>query len=221
MTERAHEQEDPDRTTAISSLQIVAAKNFTAAADAYAVDTDPNPHSISGLWFISLLGAQSAVKAISAAILKGPGDTIHVTPIGEDGEPEYAKSLFTTRKQNSGPWTRRILQLPGTRAWHCLAYPTMAEQPSDDGRMLIIGRKDGKEHADEAEIHLRKLNQAVNIPIHSSWARWIWQRGEELDEIKRLEGAGINAWLSQPQEELLKEEISQAVAAGELTADTE
>ena len=215
------EEQDPNHTTADTGLQIASAKNFTAAVDAYAMQPSENVHGTPALWFISLLGAQSAVKAISASILKGPGEIIHLTPLDEDGEPVYNKSIFTARGKESGPWTRRILQLPGTRAWHCLVYPRQAEEPADDGSMLILGRKAGTGDADEAEIHLRKLNQAISIPVHASWAQWVWQRGQELDEINELDGSGIKAWVAMTDEDLLREEISQAVADGELKAETE
>ena len=60
-------------------LHTISAGGFSATADAFARDPDSE-----GLWFLSMVGSQSAVKAIWAALLKQPPDAAHLLA-GTDG----------------------------------------------------------------------------------------------------------------------------------------
>ena len=60
-------------------LYTISAGGFSATADAFARD----PGS-EGLWFLSMVGAQSALKAIWAALLKRPPESAHLLA-GTDG----------------------------------------------------------------------------------------------------------------------------------------
>ena len=69
----AHAAPDPN------DLYTISANGFSATADAFARDPDAE-----GLWFLSMVGAQSALKAIWAALLKRPPETAHLLA-GTDG----------------------------------------------------------------------------------------------------------------------------------------
>ena len=69
----AHAVPDP------RELYTVSAGGFSATADAFARDPDSE-----GLWFLSMVGSQSAVKAIWAALLKQPPAAAHLLA-GTDG----------------------------------------------------------------------------------------------------------------------------------------
>ena len=62
----AHTAPDP------RDLYTISAGGFSATADAFARDPDTE-----GLWFLSMVGPQTALKAIWAALLKQPADAAH------------------------------------------------------------------------------------------------------------------------------------------------
>ena len=60
-------------------LYTITAGGFSATADAFARDEETD-----GLWFVSMVGAQTALKAIWASLLKQPPDVAHIIR-GADG----------------------------------------------------------------------------------------------------------------------------------------
>ena len=54
-------------------LFTISAGGYSATADAFARDPDTG-----GLWFLSMVGPQTALKAIWASLLKQPPDTAHL-----------------------------------------------------------------------------------------------------------------------------------------------
>ena len=60
-------------------LYTISAGGFSATADAFARD-----EATDGLWFVSMVGSQTALKAIWASLLKQPPDTAHIIR-GADG----------------------------------------------------------------------------------------------------------------------------------------
>ena len=61
------------------ALHTISAGGFSATADAFARDENTD-----GLWFLSMVGSQTALKAIWASLLKQPPDTAHLIR-GADG----------------------------------------------------------------------------------------------------------------------------------------
>ena len=70
--------EDP-ASSAGQALYTITAGGFSATADAFARDD-----ATDGLWFVSMVGSQTALKAIWASLLKQPPDTAHIIK-GADG----------------------------------------------------------------------------------------------------------------------------------------
>ena len=60
-------------------LYTITAGGFSATADAFARDD-----ATDGLWFVSMVGSQTALKAIWASLLKQPPDVAHIIK-GADG----------------------------------------------------------------------------------------------------------------------------------------
>ena len=56
-------------------LHTVSAGGFSATADAFARDPDSQE-----LWFLSMVGPQTALKAIWASLLKQPPEAAHLIP---------------------------------------------------------------------------------------------------------------------------------------------
>ena len=103
------------------ALYTINAAGFSATADAFARD----PHS-QGLWFLSMVGSQTALKAIWASLLKQPPDVAHLIQ-GADGmalSGSYQRCGIPYG--TVGTWTTKIAKLPvsgaGTR-WSTPSSP--------------------------------------------------------------------------------------------------
>ena len=97
------------------NLYTISAGGFSATADAFARDD-----KTESLWFVSMVGSQTALKAIWASLLKQPPDVAHIIK-GADG---MALSGGYQRCQvpyeTIGTWTTKIARLRGTGGWHAL-----------------------------------------------------------------------------------------------------
>ena len=202
----AHAAINPD------DLYTVSAGGFSATADAFARDPDSE-----GLWFLSMVGAQSALKAIWAALLKRPPESAHLLA-GADG---LALSGGFHRcevpHETVGTWTTKIARLPVSGGWHGMVYTRMAEYAFERDAFLLLAPGE----AEAPALHHRFLDRRSPLPLHRSWAEWLWRRGLASGEVSRLQSAGIAAWRCTPDAESLRDDLAAAVAAGTLTLPRE
>ena len=193
-------------------LYTISAGGFSATADAFARDPDSE-----GLWFLSMVGAQSALKAIWAALLKRPPESAHLLA-GADG---LALSGGFHRcevpHETVGTWTTKIARLPVSGGWHGMVYTRMAEYAFERDAFLLLAPGEDEAPA----LHHRFLDRRSPLPLHRSWAEWLWERGLAEGEISRLQSAGIAAWRCAPDAEALRDDLAAAVAAGTLTLPRE
>ena len=193
-------------------LYTISANGFSATADAFARDPDSE-----GLWFLSMVGAQSALKAIWAALLKRPPESAHLLA-GADG---LALSGGFHRcevpHETIGTWTTKIARLPVSGGWHGMVYTRMAEYAFERDVFLLLAPGEDEAPA----LHHRFLDRRSPLPLHRSWAEWLWRRGLAEGEISRLQSAGIAAWRCAPDAEALRDDLAAAVAAGTLTLPRE
>ena len=193
-------------------LYTVSANGFSATADAFARDPDSE-----GLWFLSMVGAQSALKAIWAALLKRPPESAHLLA-GADGLALSGGFLrCEVPHETIGTWTTKMARLPVSGGWHALVYTRMAEYAFERDGFLLLAP--GEEEA--PALHHRFLDRRSPLPLHHSWAEWLWERGLAEGEISRLQSAGIAAWRCAPAAEALRDDLAAAVAAGTLTLPRE
>ena len=195
-------------------LHIIECEHFTATVDAYALEHGTDQPRTP--WFISIIGTQSAVKAISANITKLKPAHFSLTPYREDEEPGAwnAAGIVCHRNHISGSWRQRRRQLPLSKAWHGMAYSTMAEYAHNGPEFLILGRENEER---EAMSHLHFVAKRVAIPLHPSWAPWLWHRAIAAGEAEKLDCNGMTAWKCCPNEMMMRLDISEAVADGALT----
>ncbi len=116
-----------------------------------------------------------------------------------------------------GTWTTRITRMANGMGWHAMVYTRMAEYVFEKDDFLLVTRP----REDPMEQHHRFLDRRVSLPLHHSWAAWLWERGLENGEIKPLDCLGIGAWKCVPQPLQLEEDLSHAVAAGTLSLTTD
>ena len=189
-------------------LYTISAGGFSATADAFARDPEND-----GLWFLSMVGSQTSLKAIWASMLKQPPDPAHIIR-GADGmalSGGYQRCVIP--QQTIGTWTTKITRLPASGGWHALVYTKMAEFASDHGAFLLLAH----EGDDVPALHQRFLDRRSPLPLHRSWADWLWERGLRNGEIAPLQSADVTAYRCNPDPGSLREDLSQAVASGLLT----
>ena len=195
-------------SSAGQDLYTISAGGFSATVDAFARDDDSD-----GLWFVSMVGSQTALKAIWASLLKQPPDPAHIIR-GADGmalSGGYQRCVVPF--ETLGTWTTKIARLPVSGGWHALVYTKMAEYAFERSGFLLLAQNE----EDAPALHHRFLDRRSPLPLHGSWAGWLWERGLENGEIVPLQSAGVSAYRCSPDSERLREDLSRAVAAGRLT----
>ena len=196
----------------LSPFYEVSANGFTAISDAFAVSEEYDERS---LWWLSLIGSQTTVKALTASILKANPDPLIIrTPEDAAGDPLRVPAR---RHQSSGHWSAKKIRLPLSRAWHAIVYSTQAEyrrNQNGNSNFLIVSTNGAEQ---EAEKHRKFLNSRIAVPIHEKWDHWLWNRGLQKKEIVPLTCHGaVDAWVCRPNVESLRADISEAIASLEL-----
>ena len=189
-------------------LFTISAGGFSATADAFARDD-----RTEGLWFVSMVGSQTALKAIWASLLKQPPDAAHLIR-GADGmalHGGYQRCVIPY--ETIGTWTTKISRLPATGGYHALVYTKQAEYAFEKDSFLLLAQSPEEAPA----LHHRFLDKRSPLPLHDSWAGWLWERGIEEEEIVPLQSVGISAYRCSPKAKKLREDLSAAVASGGLT----
>ena len=116
-----------------------------------------------------------------------------------------------------GTWTNKTVKLPVSGGYHSLVYTKLAEFSSENDRFLLLAQSE----EDAPHTHYRFLDRRSPLPLHPSWAQWLWRRGLEKEEVVSLQAAGIVAYRCYPNAKSLKEDLSEAVASGRLTLPEE
>ena len=195
-------------TTTAETFYTVSAGGFSATADAIAFN-----ERTEEIYFVSLIGPQTAVKAIWAALLDRNPKPVHIhRQSDEDGE-NVRYTRLAIPSDTIGTWTHKISKLPVSRAYHAMVYTRLAEYGGDRNKFVILS---ASHEENLAQLHLRFLDQRSNLPIHRSWGDWLWDRGRNLDEIVPLHGHNIRAYACEFDEDRLAIDISDAIREGRL-----
>ena len=188
-------------------LTLVDAGGFNAVADAYARDEDNDT-----LWFISMLGNQTALKSIAAQLFNQPPKDIYLVVEHEQDPSKDTYLPCRVPRHTIGTWTHKIVRMPTTRVFHSLVYTKKAEYAHNSKDFLLLART-----PEEApRLHYLFLDRRVNIPLHELWADWLWSWGLEEGCINPLQSKGVHAYLCDPNEEALKGDLSAAISEREL-----
>ena len=166
-----------------------------------------------------MVGSQTALKAIWASLLKQPPDVAHLIR-GADGmalSGSYQRCHVP--RETVGTWTTKIARLPvSPAAGHALVYTKLAEYAFERDGFLLLA----KSEEEAPDLHHRFLDKRSPLPLHRSWADWLWRRGAGSggDHVP-LQSAGVVAYRCNPDAEALREDLSVAVASGLLTLSRE
>ncbi len=191
-----------------AQLYTISAGGFSATVDAFARDADTD-----GLWFLSMLGSQTAVKAIWAVLLKQPPEAAFLIQ-GADGLPHsggYQRCLVP--EETIGTWTTKLARLPASGGWQAMVYTKLAEFRFERDEFLLLAPDEDAAPA----LHRRFLDRRSGLPLPPDWAAWLWRTGLRQETIVPLESVGLAAYKCTPNHDLLREELSQAVASGRLS----
>ena len=193
-------------------LYTITAGGFSATADAFARDPDSQ-----GLWFLSMVGSQTALKAIWASLLKQPPDVAHIIKGAEGMALSEGYQRCSIPYATIGTWTTKIAKLPVSGGWHALVYTKTAEYAFERDDFLLLAQSE----EEAPEIHRRFLDKRSPLPLHRSWTGWLWDRGLETGEIAPLQSSGVVAYRCNPDGKRLREDLSGAVASGRLALPEE
>ncbi len=195
-----------------ADLHTVSAGGYSTTADAFARDPDSGD-----LWFLSMVGSQTALKAIWASLLKQPPEVAHLIKGADGAELSGSYLRCSVPYRTIGTWTTKIARLPVTGGWHAMVYTRLAEYGFERDDFLLIARSEDEAPA----LHYRFLDRRSPLPLHSTWASWLWRRGLRNGEIRPLQSAGITGYACSPDAEKLRDDLSDAVALGLLTLPEE
>ncbi|RJR10345.1 hypothetical protein C4588_03355 [Candidatus Parcubacteria bacterium] len=144
---------------------------YAAGIRAYASDVIVDPEDLETVCLLSICGYQAVVKAIIANILEGCG------PFVICGREEHHLSR--------SPLGYKVLikKLPSGLA-HGVLFSKQAIPKADDEPSFFIFTKDKEEIE---TLFFRHLNEKTDLPLHPSWAKWLFQVFNEDGWIKVLE----------------------------------
>ena len=184
-------------------LHTIHAAGFSAAVDAFAQDGEQ-------LWFLSMLGSQQSVRALWARLVKG--ETAYLS----EGDLDGGSPSWLAREA-WGTWRFHGARLPSSAAYHGMLVPDLASYTCERPDFVLLARAESEAPAQ----HYRFLNRRVDLPLHPSWAAWLWDRGFTSGETEALHAAGIHAYRCRPDTRQLEEDIAESVRRGRLTVPAE
>ena len=200
-----HSDASSGEVHASTLLPILQAGGFGASVDAFAWEPDPAAsHPKMHLWLISLLGSQQAVKALWAQLIKGETATLSNTA--------RSAHFCTLAPQGPRAWRFFRASLPAVSGYHGVLISDLALFTTERLEFLLVLRPTD----DPAALHYRFVNRRVALPLHPSWADWLWQRALRTGEARALESYGMETYHCAPDEESLGSDLSVAVQGGSL-----
>ncbi len=193
-------------------LPVLQAGGFRASVDAYAWDRDPGQGAYRmRLWFLSLLGSQQAVRALWARLIKGEVATLSTEVLG-------TSRFCALAPEGPQGWRLFTATLPTAAGFQGVLVPRIACYTHEQLDFLLLPRQS----EDAALLHYRFLNRRLDLPLHPTWADWLWQRALRGGEVVPLEALDPLAYRCQPNVEALAADLTEAVRGGTLgVADTE
>ena len=191
-----------------TQLYTITAGGFSATCDAFAADPDRNQ-----LWFVSMVGAQTSLKAIWAALLNSTPSPAFLIKGAADDLHEGGYERCQVPEHSIGTWRTRLARLPQSGAWQAMVYTQMAELSFERDAFLLLS----PDPADAPAVLWRFLNQRTELPLHHNSSGWLWRSGLETEAVRPLKPEGMHAWHCHHDPAQLESEISAAVRYGALT----
>ncbi|MCC6173835.1 MAG: hypothetical protein IT305_00915 [Chloroflexi bacterium] len=194
--------------TEMTPLPSLQAGGFGATVDAYAwePETDTSTPRMR-LWLISLLGSQQAVKALWAHLIKGETATLST----QGGRAQFCALSI----QRPRAWRFFRASLPTSGGYHGMLVPEVALCIAERPEFVLLRRSAD----DPTTLHYRFMNRRVTLPLHPTWADWLWIRALRTGEARRVESWGLEAYRCSPDEAALTADLTAAIEHGALGLD--
>lgn len=195
-----HENGEPK---SLPILQANGAQAYVEGAAWEPVGDDPTEVQ---LWYVSLVGAREAVKALWAHLV-GRG-------VGSMAQEAFGRAIYPRlAHQEPGSWSWKMAALPRSAAWHGLLLPRIADHRAERLEFLLLV----PEGEEPSGLYYRYLNRRVDLPLLPSWGGWLVGRARERGELRELPGYGQRAaYLCRTDVDSLRADVSEAVRIGEL-----
>jgi hypothetical protein len=167
---------------------------------AYCSDLIVDPTDLETVYFMSVAGYQATVKGIVANLLEHYGISIEI-----DGSNHYLTRASLGYKAE-------IKKLPSGFA-HAVLFPKLALPKSDEERQntFFVMTDNSNELL---TLFFRHLDEKTEIPLHPSWARWLWDTFEAQEgwmlETKTLAGS-YRGYLFEFNQKQLHDLITEAI----------
>lgn len=189
-----------------NSLPVIQVAGFGASIDAFAWESDAaseTPRMV--LWFVSLLGPQQALKAIGARLLMGELATVSRAALNQ-------VRFCSLAPHGPKGWRTLSARLPASAGHQLVLLPELARIDAARDDFLLLPRSEDE----TAGLHFRFLDRRVDVPLHASWASWVWERALRTGEAVALEAEGILAYRCHPDSVAMVTDVSAAVRSGQL-----
>ena len=172
----------------------------TLGIQAYCSDLVVDPGDSETVYFMSVAGYQATVKGIIANLLDNYGINLEV----------YGIKHYLTR--GSFGYKAQVKKLPSGLV-HGVLFPKLALPKSDDDGQdtffIVTDKRD-----ELLTLFFRHLDEKTDIPLHPSWADWLWKTFEDQDgwllEAQTLVGA-YQGYLFEFNHEALHDLVSEAI----------
>lgn len=170
---------------------------------AHCSDLIVSDHGDNKVYFLAVAGHQAAVKGILASLLEGQSVWVSI-----DESQHYLERL---------PESYRLLvkRLPSGHAQGMLfVQSALLDSPEQDQplkRFLLMSHEPGQNQS----ILFHQLQQRLELPLHQSWAIWLWglfEQREWLRPLLTLAGSYAAFYVELHRQEL-HEAISEALSA--------
>ena len=139
---------------------------------AYCSDIIVDPDEPDTVYFLSICGYQATVKGITANFIENYGINLEL-----GGEDYYLE-------RSSLGYKVLVKKLPSGLT-HAVAFPKLALPKNDEesqNRFFVFTNGNRA----PLKLFFRHLDEKVELPLHPSWARWLWKMFQELDWLARL-----------------------------------
>lgn len=158
----------------------------------------------STLLFLSIIGYKTSLKSIFSALVNVKSVNCN---LGDESGFGQEKILYPYYEYQS-----LSKQLPSGLS-HVFIYPKKANFNNLDGEhsdFILFFKEDDDEKLIKNTFYLY-LDKATTIPLHANWKDYLWTIGMDNGWITKLKTRRMNAYLVNPSEKELIEEIRHAL----------
>ena len=167
---------------------------------AYCSDLIVDPNDSETVYYMSIGGYQATVKGIIANLLDNYGINIEV-----DGNKYYLT-------RGDFGYKALLKKLPSDRV-HAVLFPRLAlpksKEEQENEFFVLTDKRD-----ELLTLFFRHLDEKTDIPLHPSWARWLWKTFESQEgwllEAQTIVGS-YQGYLFEFNQQNLHDLVSEAI----------